>query len=210
MRIGARSAEINDRPPRICHFLFFIVCYNKYMQSYEIAVFGGGCFWCMEAIFKSIRGVASVMPGYAGGHTDSPSYAEVSSGKSGHVEVVCIEYDPAHISFKNLLTIFFATHDPTTRDRQGNDVGSQYRSVVFYMNDVQRREIEEMIANLNAESSEGRPIITEVRRFEKFYEAEHYHHNYYEKNKSQSYCQLVINPKLERLQKQFEEFLVRS
>ena len=117
----------------------------------EIAVFGGGCFWCTEAIFKSFRGVISVMPGYAGGHTDNPSYEEVSIHTSGHIEVVRVEYDPARISFKNLLTVFFATHDPTTRDRQGNDVGPQYRSVVFYMNGVQRRETEEMIAHLNAE-----------------------------------------------------------
>lgn len=177
------------------------------MDSHEIAVFGGGCFWCTEVIFKSLRGVVSVMPGYAGGRTDNPSYEEVSCGKSGHVEVVRVEYDPAHISFKNLLTVFFATHDPTTRDQQGNDVGSQYRSVVFYTNDAQRHEAEEMIASLNAESVESRPVVTEVRPFEKFYEAEDYHREYYKKNKSQPYCQLVINPKLEKLQKQFAELL---
>ena len=173
----------------------------------EIAVFGGGCFWCTEAVFKELRGVRAVMPGYAGGNNPDPAYEEVSSGATGHAEVIRIEFDPAAIRFRDLLTVFFATHDPTTPNRQGNDVGTQYRSVVLYTTSDQRKEAEDFIAALNASSPNGAPIVTEIKPLEKFYEAEQYHRDYYEKNKSQPYCQIVINPKLEKVQKEFAALL---
>ncbi len=176
-------------------------------HNYEQAVFGGGCFWCTEALFKELRGVLSVMPGYAGGETKNPTYEQVCSGKTGHAEAIRIEFDPSQITFKDLLTVFFATHDPTTRNRQGHDVGTQYRSIVLYANDAQRQETEDLIATINASSPEGAPIVTEVKPLDVFYEAEEYHRNYYENNSDQMYCQIVINPKLQKLQEQFSELL---
>lgn len=177
----------------------------------EIIVFGGGCFWCSEAVFKELRGVISVMPGYAGGDSpaggQNPTYEQVSSGTTGHAEVIQIEYDPVQIRFRDLLTVFFATHDPTTPNRQGNDVGTQYRSAVFYTTAEQKKETEDFIVALNASSPHGAPAVTEVKPLEKFYEAEQYHRNYYEKNISQPYCQIVINPKLEKVQKEFAALL---
>lgn len=149
----------------------------------------------------------SVMPGYAGGTTPNPTYEQVCTGKTGHAEVIRIEYDPAGVRFRDLLTVFFATHDPTTLNRQGNDVGTQYRSVVFYTTAEQKKETEEFIALLDASSPNGAPIVTEVKPLEKFYPAEQYHRDYYEKNKSQPYCQIVINPKLEKVQKEFAALL---
>lgn len=177
----------------------------------EVAVFGGGCFWCTEAVFRELRGVISVMPGYAGGPSTSsgqaPTYDEVCSGKTGHAEVIKIEYEPEEIKFTELLTVFFATHDPTTPNRQGNDVGPQYRSLIFYTSEEQKKQAEESVKTLNESSLGGKPIVTGIKPLDKFYEAEEYHREYYKKNPSEAYCQIVINPKLEKLQAEFAEFL---
>lgn len=173
----------------------------------EIAIFGGGCFWCTEAVFGELKGVISVVPGYAGGHKENPTYEEVCGGKTGHAEVIKIEYNPEEIQYNDLLTVFFATHDPTTPDRQGNDVGPQYRSIILYTTEKQKYEAEDFIQKLNESSSEGKPIVTEIKPLDKFYEAEEYHREYYRKNTAQPYCQIVINPKLEKLQKEFAELL---
>lgn len=173
----------------------------------ETAIFGGGCFWCTEAIFKELKGVMSVMPGYAGGTTPNPTYESVCGGKTGHAEVIKIEFDPTVISFESLLSVFFATHDPTTMNRQGNDVGTQYRSVVLYANDEQKQQAEAYIKELNESHADGQPIVTQVQPLTEFYEAEEYHRNYYENNKDQPYCQVVINPKLKKAQEKFKELL---
>jgi peptide-methionine (S)-S-oxide reductase len=173
----------------------------------ETAVFGGGCFWCTEAVFKMLKGVSSVEPGYAGGRTENPTYEDVCQGNTGHVEVVQVVYDPSQVSYRTLLTIFFASHDPTTIDRQGNDVGTQYRSVVFYTTPAQRAEAEQFIQELNDSSHDGEPIVTSVEHLEKFYQAEDYHRDYYARNTSAGYCQLVINPKLEKVKEKFAELL---
>lgn len=173
----------------------------------EIAVFGGGCFWCTEAVFQMLRGVKSVMPGYAGGTTQNPTYEEVSTGTTGHAEVTRVEYDPREISYRNLLTVFFGSHDPTTLNRQGNDVGTQYRSAVFYTTEEQRKEAEAMIEEINASSPNGGEVVTEVVPLDTFYEAENYHRDYYKNNPQNPYCQVIINPKLEKVQKQFAQLL---
>ena len=147
------------------------------------------------------------MSGYAGGTTQNPTYEQVSAGTSGHAEVIKIEYDPSHITFRDLLTVFFASHDPTTLNRQGNDVGTQYRSIILYTTEEQKREAEEFIQELNTSTSQGKSIVTEVQSLDAFYEAEEYHRQFYQNNPSQAYCQLVINPKLEKVQKQFASLL---
>lgn len=172
----------------------------------ETAVFGGGCFWCAEAVFESLKGVVSVMPGYAGGHTENPTYEQVSSGKTGHAEVIKIEFNPNEITYQKLLTVFFASHDPTTPGRQGDDVGEQYRSIILYTNEDQKHQAENIIKEINA-SAAGNPVITEIKALENFYEAEDYHKRYYLKHKTAPYCELVINPKLEKVQEQFAELL---
>ena len=173
----------------------------------EIAVFGGGCFWCTEAVFKMFRGILSVAPGYAGGSVESPTYEQVCTGETGHAEGIRVEYDPDLVSFETLLTIFFASHDATTLNRQGNDVGTQYRSIILYTTDVQKKETEDFIEKLNVSSTEGSPIVTEVVPFTKFYPAEDYHKNYFERNGSNPYCQIVISPKLQKVQEKFAELL---
>lgn len=173
----------------------------------EQAVFGGGCFWCTEAVFKMLKGVVSVEPGYAGGRKENPGYEEVSGGETGHAECVKIEFDPDLISYETLLTVFFASHDPTTLNRQGNDIGTQYRSVIFYSDLGQKAKAEEFIKNINASNKEGKEIVTEIAPLEKFYLAENYHKNYFANNESNPYCQIVINPKLEKVQKQFANLL---
>jgi len=170
----------------------------------EIAVFGGGCFWCTEAVFDELRGVFSVMPGYAGGTVPDPTYDQVSSGETGHAEVVRLKFDPKVISYDDLLTVFFATHDPTTPNRQGNDVGPQYRSIILYTTETQKRDAEAFLSELN---KDGAPAVTEVAPLEQFYPAEEYHRDYYKNNSSQTYCQLVISPKLEKLKKRYNELL---
>lgn len=172
-------------------------------QKIEVAVFGGGCFWCTEAVFQMLRGIISAKPGYSGGTKTNPTYTQVSGGQSGHAEVTRLEYDPQKISYHDLLTVFFATHDPTTLNRQGNDVGTQYRSVIFYTTLGQKKEAEKYISELPYHES----IITAVEPFTEFYEAEDYHHNYYESHKNSLYCNLVINPKMEKAKKQFVDLL---
>lgn len=176
-------------------------------EGAQIAVFGGGCFWCTEAVFSELRGVISVMPGYAGGEAKNPTYDEVCGGKTGHAEVVKIEFNPEKISYNNLLNVFFATHDPTTLNRQGADVGTQYRSVIFYTTDKQKKEAGTFIAKLN---ESGLKVVTELKPLEDFYEAEEYHRDYYAKNRPEPYCQIVINPKLEKLKTEFQKLLKRE
>jgi len=173
----------------------------------KIVVFGGGCFWCTEAVFKMLKGVELVMPGYAGGSAETAKYELVSGGNTEHAEVIQIVYDPAQISFETLLTVFFASHDPTTLNRQGADVGIQYRSVIFYSDQEQKMSAEKFIARLNESSAEGKPITTEIVALEAFYPAENYHRDYYAKNPEQAYCQVVINPKLQKVQEKFAELL---
>lgn len=173
----------------------------------EAAVFGGGCFWCTEAVFKMLKGVLSVTPGYAGGTTPSPSYEAVSSGRTGHAEVTRITYDPALISFRTLLTVFFATHDPTTLNRQGADVGTQYRSAIFYTTPAQKVEAEAFIHEVDASTKEGSLVVTALEPLTNFYEAESYHQEYFARNPEAAYCNLVISPKVEKVQKQFAKLL---
>lgn len=174
----------------------------------EIAVIGGGCFWCTEAVFKMLRGVVSVKPGYAGGETPNPTYEQVSSGNTGHAEAIEIVYDPEQVKYTDLLTVFFASHDPTTPNRQGHDVGTQYRSIILTTTSAQEVDAKKFISDLNASNEMGATIVTEIKALDKFYEAENYHKDYYERNKdSNMYCELVINPKLEKVQKQFSALL---
>lgn len=174
----------------------------------ETAVFGGGCFWCTEAVFKMLKGVSSVTSGYAGGTTENPTYMQVTEGDTGHAEVIKIEYDPALVSFRTLLTVFFASHDPTTLNRQGADVGTQYRSIILATTPKQEEEARHFISELNSSSNMGAPVVTEVVPLQKFFEAEDYHKDYYAKNKQiNRYCEIVINPKLEKVQKEFASLL---
>ncbi len=176
----------------------------------KTTVFANGCFWCTEAVFKALKGVVSVVPGYTGGGVPNPTYEAVSMGTTGHAEAIKIEYDPSIISYDDLLAVFFNTHDPTTRNRQGADVGTQYRSAIFYSNDEEKHTAEKIIAELNESHAYDHPVVTEVVPATTFYEAEDYHHNYYEHHKDKPYCALVIKPKLDKLQKQFKELLVSS
>ncbi len=177
------------------------------IPNHEIAVFGGGCFWCTEAVFEGLNGVVSVVPGYAGGETANPTYEQVCSGATGHAEVVRVEYDSSQISYETLLAVFFATHDPTTPDRQGNDVGSQYRSIILCTSGEQKHQAEAFIEKLGESDYQGKPIVTEVRPMQAFYEAEEYHRRYYRQNEYQPYCRVVIAPKLEKLREKFKQFL---
>ncbi len=167
------------------------------MKEKEIAVLGGGCFWCIEAIFKRVRGVVRVEPGYAGGHTQNPSYDQVCSGSTGHAEVVQIEFDPMVVTYPQLLEVFWQVHDPTTLNRQGNDIGTQYRSIILYANEEQKNQAEESIRRLNSTLLSHQHTVTEVQPLENFYHAEEYHYNYFEKNPSQPYCRAVISPKVQ-------------
>jgi peptide-methionine (S)-S-oxide reductase len=177
------------------------------LPKLETAIFGGGCFWCTEAIFRMLKGVASVAPGYAGGEVVNPTYEQVCGGNTSHAEVIKIDYDPTQVPYTTLLTVFFASHDPTTLNRQGADVGTQYRSIILTTAEAQKKGAENFITELNASSTEGATVVTEVKPLETFYPAEEKHFNYYEQNKNRGYCQLVINPKLEKVQKQFAELL---
>ena len=172
-----------------------------------IAVFGGGCFWCTEAVFQMMKGVSAVKPGYAGGTTEHPTYEEVSGGRTGHAEVIHITYDPSAVKYTDLLTVFFGSHDPTTKNRQGADVGTQYRSIILTTSDEQEKAAKEFIAELNASSEFGDPIVTEVEPLKEFYDAEEYHKNYFRDNPNQGYCQIVINPKLEKVKHRFANLL---
>ncbi len=168
------------------------------------ALFGGGCFWCVEAVFLQLQGVKKVISGYAGGHTLNPSYEDICRGDSGHAEVILIDFDEQQISYSQLLEVFFATHDPTTLNRQGNDVGTQYRSVIYYLDAVQQQTAAEMIAALQAE---GVNVVTELSAAPKFYPAEDYHQNFFAKNPNQGYCNFSIPPKLNKLRSKFQHLL---
>jgi methionine-S-sulfoxide reductase len=171
------------------------------------ATFASGCFWCTEAVFDQLKGVKSVESGYTGGVVVEPTYEQVCSGTTGHAEAIQITYDPAEISFEDLLRVFWQTHDPTTLNRQGHDVGTQYRSGIFYHDDEQLAVAEEYKRQLDASKSFGAPIVTEITAFERFYPAEKYHQEYFERNPNQGYCAMVIRPKVEKFQKEFKELL---
>lgn len=173
----------------------------------EKATFGAGCFWCVEAVFQRLEGVHQVVSGYAGGKFKNPSYREVCYGKTGHAEVVQITFDPSVISYRELLEVLFATHDPTTLNRQGNDVGTQYRSVIFYHNDDQKRIAEEVKNAVDASGEWSSPVVTEISPLPEFYEAEEDHQNYYNDNKNAPYCQYVVKPKVDKLIKSYQQKL---
>ena len=170
----------------------------------------GGCFWCTESIFQRVLGVKNVLPGYMGGSIKNPAYREVCAGNTGHTEAIEVIFDPAIISFKDLLEIFFSAHDPTTLNRQGNDVGTQYRSAIFYTSDTQNDEAKAMIQGLNAVNEFGSPIVTEVAEEVKFYLAEKEHSNYFNLNKEQSYCQFVISPKIKKITTKFNKHISKD
>ena len=176
-------------------------------MNIQKATFGNGCFWCTEAIFQTLKGVISVASGYTGGHTVNPTYMEICNGDTGHAEVIDIEFDADVISFDELLLVFFKTHNPTTLNRQGNDVGTQYRSVVFYHNNEQKEKAEKYKAELNKSGAFNDPIVTEISPYSKFYAAENYHQDYYNENGSQPYCNFVIRPKVEKFKKVFKDKL---
>ena len=173
----------------------------------DTATFGAGCFWCVEAVFQQLKGVLSVESGYSGGHTKNPTYKEVCTGTTGHAETCRITYDPSMISFTELLEVFWKTHDPTTLNRQGGDIGTQYRSVIFYHNENQRRLAEEMKSELDAAHIWLDPLVTEILPFQEFFKAEAYHQEYYFQNSSQPYCSTVITPKIEKFRKVFSDKL---
>jgi peptide-methionine (S)-S-oxide reductase len=173
----------------------------------KVAVFGGGCFWCTEAVFDELRGVHSVVSGYAGGKVKNPTYEQVCMGNTGHAEVIKIEFDPAQVSFRDLMTVFFATHDPTTLNRQGNDVGTQYRSAIFYADEQQKQDAAAFIKELDEAKTFKNSIVTTLEPLTEFYAAEDYHQKFYANNPGQGYCQYMIPPKLNKLHKQFAELL---
>jgi peptide-methionine (S)-S-oxide reductase len=173
----------------------------------DLAVFGGGCFWCTEAVFDELRGVHSVVSGYAGGKTKNPTYDQVCMGTTGHAEVIKIEFDAAQISFQDLMTVFFATHDPTTLNRQGNDAGTQYRSAIFYADEEQKQQAAAFMKELDEAKTFKNSIVTTLEPLNEFYPAEDYHQKFYANNPYQPYCQYMIPPKLNKLQKQFKELL---
>ena len=175
------------------------------MVNTATAVFGGGCFWCTEAIFKRVKGVRKVEPGYAGGHVVNPSYKMVCTGTTGHAEVVRIEYDPIIVTFSGLLEIFWHAHDPTTLNRQGNDVGTQYRSIIFCQNDEQKKITETSIKNANASNMFKKPIVTTIEKLDVLYPAEDYHSDYFANNPDQPYCRAVIAPKVQHFMEEYHE-----
>ena len=177
------------------------------MNNYEIATLGGGCFWCVEAIMLRLNGVVSAVSGYAGGETDEPSYQEVCSGATGHAEVVQVTFDPEVISYEDVLEVFFHSHDPTTLNRQGADVGTQYRSVIFYHDDQQKEIAERKREEIDASDLWSDPVVTEIVPLDTFYPAENYHQNYFDTNPYQPYCIAVVSPKVQKFMKQFGEKL---
>jgi len=173
----------------------------------ETATLAGGCFWCTEAVFKDLKGVVSVQSGYSGGHKENPTYQEVCSETTGHAEVVQIEFDPSELAFKDLLNVFFTVHDPTTLNRQGNDIGTSYRSAIFFHNYEQERVANEVIAEINGLGIYDDPIVTEVTKFDKFYPAENYHDDYFTNNPNQPYCMGVVAPKVAKFRQKFADRL---
>lgn len=180
------------------------------MQTLEVATLGGGCFWCLEAVFDELKGVVDVVSGYSGGHVPNPTYEQVCSKQTGHAEVVQITFDPSVISYREVLEVFFTIHDPTTPNRQGNDVGPQYRSVIFYHSPEQRRMAEEVMQALTQARVWKDPIVTELVPFERFYPAEDYHQEYFKHNPSQPYCAVVVGPKVAKFRKQYFDRLKRA
>ncbi len=179
-------------------------------NSLQTATLGGGCFWCIEAIFDEIEGVEDVVSGYAGGHKENPTYQEVCTGTTGHAEVVQIKFNPEIISYEDILRVFFSVHDPTTLNRQGNDIGPQYRSVIFYHSEDQKRIAEKIIKELTDAKVYENPIVTEVTEFKNFYPAEDYHQEYFAKNPYQPYCMAVVAPKVEKFRKTFAHRLKKK
>jgi methionine-S-sulfoxide reductase len=175
-------------------------------QKIDTITLGGGCYWCMEAIFQRLKGVENIESGFSGGAMKNPTYREVCTGQTGHAEVVQITYDGSIVSFPEILKIFFTMHDPTTLNRQGNDRGTQYRSVIFYRNEQQKMTAEDLIKALNKSNAYPAPIVTEVKPFEVFYKAEDYHQNYYNENSEEGYCRFVIQPKIEKFEKVFKDY----
>lgn len=173
----------------------------------ELATLAGGCFWCLEAVFEQLRGVTKVASGYSGGHVPNPSYEAVCTGTTGHAEVVQVAFDPDELSYRDLLGVFFTLHDPTTLDRQGGDIGTQYRSAIFYHDDAQRRTAEEVVRELEAEHVFDDPIVTQIEPLQAFYPAEEYHREYYRRNQNQPYCRAVIAPKVAKLRSKYLEKL---
>jgi methionine-S-sulfoxide reductase len=176
-------------------------------KNLEQVTLGSGCFWCTEAVFQQLKGVKSAISGYSGGHVVNPTYEQVCNGNTGHAEVIQVTYDPSQLSFTDVLRVFWQTHDPTTPNRQGHDVGTQYRSAIFYHNDAQRKLAEEYKKQLDASGNFAAPIVTEIVPFEKFYPAEKYHQEYYEQNPEQQYCEYVIRPKVEKFRKEFADLI---
>lgn len=194
-------------------FLFYFLIFNSVdaqNSTMKTATFGSGCFWCTEAIFARVNGVTDVYPGYSGGHVKNPSYREVCNGTTGHVEVVQITYNDSIISFAELLEIFFKTHDPTQLNRQGADVGEQYRSVIFYHSEGQKQAAAKIISELNKQKIWDNPIVTAIEPFTNFYKAEDYHNDYYANNPNQGYCRFVITPKIEKFEKVFKDYLKKQ
>ena len=191
-------------------FYNLLYLFNKKIKLNVKVYFAGGCFWCTESIFQRVIGVKNVLPGYMGGSIKNPSYREVCSGRTGHTEAIEIIFDPEIISFKDLLEIFFSSHDPTTLNRQGNDVGTQYRSAIFYTSNTQNDEAKAMIQYLNAVNEFGSPIVTEVAEEVKFYLAEKEHSNYFNLNKEESYCQFVISPKIKKVTTKFNKHISKD
>jgi peptide-methionine (S)-S-oxide reductase len=179
------------------------------MTIYETATLGGGCFWCIDTIFRELQGVEKVESGYAGGRTANPTYRDVCSGMTGHAEVVQVTFDPSVLSFRDLLRVFFTVHDPTTADRQGADIGAQYRSIILYHSDEQRETAKQVIDELNGEKVWDDPIVTQLVPFTTFYSAEKYHQDYYSQNPNQPYCQVVIAPKVAKFRKAYLDRLAR-
>lgn len=169
----------------------------------NLAVFAGGCFWCTEAVFQRVKGVDEVISGYTGGNVKNPAYREITTGRTGHAEAIMVKFDEEQIAYKELLEIFFATHNPTTLNQQGADIGTQYRSAIFYINNQQKKEAYDYIDYLNTVGYYNDPIVTQITKLDVFYNAEAYHQNYYNQNSAQGYCQFVINPKLSKLRANF-------
>jgi len=183
---------------------------NRMNTNLQTATLAGGCFWCLEAVYDEVKGVQGVESGYAGGHVDNPSYRAVCNGDTGHAEVIQVHFDPNVVSYRDLLNVFFAIHDPTTLNRQGADVGTQYRSAIFYHDDEQKKTAEELIKDLNAQQIWDRPIVTEVAPLDKFYMAEDYHQEYFARNPYQPYCMAVVSPKVSKFRKHFIEMLKKQ
>jgi peptide-methionine (S)-S-oxide reductase len=179
-------------------------------MAQEIATLGGGCFWCLEAVYQEMHGVTLVESGYMGGHLDRPSYQDVCTGRTGHIEVVQVTFDPEAASYRDILEVFFAIHDPASRDRQGNDSGTQYRSAIFYHDERQRATAQELIRELDAEGAFSRPIVTELRPASTFFRAEDYHQEYFRNNPQQPYCAYIVAPKVQKFRQKFAARLRRQ